>query len=41
MQFTTKQEAGRSDKPIRTGRLTNQFCYGKRLLHVWGGGGGG
>ena len=40
MQFTTKQEAGRSDKSIRTGRLTNQFCYGKRLLHVWGGGGG-
>ena len=22
------------------GRLTNRFCYGKRFLHVWGGGGG-
>ena len=20
------------------GRLTNRFCYGKRFLHVWGGG---
>ena len=32
----TKQEAGRSDLPIRKGRLTNQSCYGKRFLHVWG-----
>ena len=22
------------------GGLTNRFCYGKRFLHIWGGGGG-